>query len=103
MANKTRFTILPKELISRLSLITGHDPQVVRDVINALTEFTLDEVSSGTPVSIGGLGELGTMTYMCNGGYNFWKHEVIGKKMVTKIKFRPSAALKRVVKQTDET
>lgn len=97
MARHKSAAILEPELIERLSQITGHDKEVVRDIIKGLTEFVTDELKNETPVRIGKLGELYTSTYMGRGGYDFRKGAINPNKLITKVKFNPSAQLKRAV------
>lgn len=97
-----KLTVLERELIQRLALITGYHPVMVRDVIKAQTEFVLDEIRNGTPVRLGNLGELFIYTTEYGNGYDFAKREKKpGKKTVNQIKFRPSAALVRAVKEAE--
>lgn len=102
MAREKSAAILEKELITRLSLITGHNRDVVRDVIKGLSEFVLDEIANETPIRLGTLGELYTVTYLGRGGVSFVTKENLPKKMITKVKFKPSASLKRVVDNLNE-
>lgn len=102
MAREKSAAILEKELIMRLSLITGHNIDVVRDVIKCLSEFVLDEIANETPVRLGTLGELYTVTYLGRGGVHFVTKESLPKKMITKVKFKPSAAMRRVLDSLNE-
>lgn len=95
MRNKA--TIVESETIDRIAAITGQHRMVVRDVLHALTEFTLYNISRGIPVRIGNLGEISVIEYMAGGGYNFAKKQLNEKKVHRKIKFRASAAVKRAV------
>ena len=87
-----------RELIHRLSLITGYGKDVVRDVIKAQTDFVLDELSNGIPVRIGNLGEFYISSRICNGGYDFAKKEVKPKKIITRVKFKCSRAVQACAK-----
>ena len=49
-----KLTIQRREVIQRLSLITGYDVTIVRDVINAETEFVLDEIRNGSNFKLAG-------------------------------------------------
>jgi len=102
MAREKSAAILEKELIMRLSLITGHGEDVVRDVIKCLSEFVLDEIANETPIRLGTLGELYTVSYLGRGGVSFKTKESLPKKMITKIKFKPSASMKRVLDTLNE-
>ena len=97
MARTKSAAILESELYIRLAQVTGHGKDVVRDVINGLTEFITDELTNETPVRIGKLGEIYTTTYKGRGGYNFKTGQAKPNKVITKIKFKPSAPLKRAV------
>ena len=91
--------ITERELVHRLSLITGHNKDVVKDVLRAQTEFVTDELKNGIPVRLTGLGEFSVMQSTRGGGYDFQKKCV--KPMVTVIspKFRISEVLRNAVKE----
>ena len=91
--------VTERELIYRLSLITGHGPEVVRDVIKAQTEFIMDELKNGIPVRLGALGELHVIKYSGNGGYDFENKQVRAKKEIKKIKFKVSKTFKRAINE----
>jgi len=91
-----------RELIHRLSLITGYGKDIIRDVIKAQTDFVIDELSNGIPVRIGNLGEFYISSRVCNGGYDFAKKEVKPKKKVTRVKFKCSRAVLATVKNQQE-
>lgn len=94
-----KLSIQRREVIQRLSLITGYDVAIVRDIINAETEFVLDEIRNGTSVRIGNLGELIVSQRQLRQGYDFKKKQAIaGTKTVNMVKFHASAALKRAIK-----
>lgn len=94
-----KLSIQRREVIQRLSLITGYDVAIVRDIINAETEFVLDEIRNGTSVRIGNLGELIVSQRQLRQGYDFKKKQAIaGTKTVNMVKFKASAALKRAIK-----
>ena len=94
-----KLSIQRREVIQRLSLITGYDVAIVRDIINAETEFVLDEIRNGTSVRIGNLGELIVSQRQLRQGYDFKKKQAIaGTKTVNMVKFHSSAALKRAIK-----
>ena len=97
MANKKSAAVLETELYVRLAQITGHGKDVVRDVIRGLSEFVMDELANETPVRIGRLGEIYTQTYKGSGGYDFNTGKMKPEKMITRIKFRVSAPLKRAI------
>ena len=101
MAREKTATVLETELYERLSKITGHGKDVVRDVLKSLHEFVIDELKNGTPVRIGPLGEITTITCRRCGGYNFKTGESKPFKMVKQVKFKPSISLKRSVKNGD--
>lgn len=97
--NYNKLSIQRREVIQRLSLITGYDVAIVRDIINAETEFVLDEIRNGTSVRIGNLGELIVSQRQLRQGYDFNKKQAIaGTKTVNMVKFHASAALKRAIK-----
>jgi nucleoid DNA-binding protein len=97
--NYNKLSIQRREVIQRLSLITGYDVAIVRDIINAETEFVLDEIRNGTSVRIGNLGELIVSQRQLRQGYDFKKKQAIaGTKTVNMVKFHASAALKRAIK-----
>lgn len=97
--NYNKLSIQRREVIQRLSLITGYDVAIVRDIINAETEFVLDEIRNGTSVRIGNLGELIVSQRQLRQGYDFKKKQAIaGTKTVNMVKFKASAALKRAIK-----
>lgn len=98
MAREKSATIVESELYARLSLITGHGKDVVRDVIRALSEFVMDELKCETPVRLGSLGEITTITCRRNGGYDFAKKEKREAKMVRQAKFKPSITLRRAIR-----
>lgn len=89
--------IVESEMIERLALITGYSRQMVRDIIKAMTEFTLDEISTGTPVRIGNLGVITTIEAKSRGGFNFKTKSMNVPKTYNRVKFKPSRALKRAV------
>lgn len=94
-----KLSIQRREVIQRLSLITGYDVAIVRDIINAETEFVLDEIRNGTSVRIGNLGELIVSQRQLRQGYDFKKKQAIaGTKAVNMVKFHASAALKKAIK-----
>lgn len=94
-----KLTIQRREVIQRLSLITGYDVTIVRDIINAETEFVLDEIRNGTSVRIGNLGELIVSQRQLRQGYDFKKKQAIaGTKAANMVKFHASAALKKAIK-----
>ena len=70
---------------------------MVRDIIKAMTEFTLDEISTGTPVRIGNLGVITTIEAKSRGGFNFKTKSMNTPKTYHRVKFKPSRALKRAV------
>ena len=93
--------ITERELIQRLALVTGHGKDVVRDVIKAQSEFVMDELKNGIPVRLGALGEICTITYKGNGGYDFDNKRMRPMKEFTRVKFKPSTTLKRIVADAD--
>ena len=94
-----QLTECERELIHRLALITGYSDIIVRDVIKAQTEFVIDEIKNGTPVRLGGLGEIRLGTKRARAGYNFATKEVYrGMKDVPIVVYKPSAGMKRAVK-----
>ena len=97
MARTKSADILESELYIRLAQVTGHSKDVVRDVIKGLSEFVMDELANETPVRIGTLGEIYATTYKGRGGYDFKTGQAKPNKVITKIKFKPSAPLKRAV------
>lgn len=97
MARTKSAAILESELYIRLAQVTGHGKDVVRDVIKGLSEFVMDELANETPVRIGTLGEIYATTYKGRGGYDFKSGQAKPNKVITKIKFKPSAPLKRAV------
>ena len=102
MAKSSDLLVTERELIHRLSIITGHNKEVVRDIIKAQYEFVVDELSSGIPVRIGNLGEFHAITRKVNGGYDFDKKQMKPGKMGTQVKFFISAGVKRAVKKAFE-
>jgi len=95
-------TIHDAELYNRLSAISGHRKDVVRDVILALSEFVVDELKNDIPVSVGKLGIFSVKHYRSNGGYSFktGQHHEIG--MCHKISFKPSVSMNKMVKSNFE-
>lgn len=91
--------VTERELIYRLSLITGHGPEVVRDIIKAQAEFVIDELRNGIPVRLGAIGELHVISYSGNGGYDFSTKQVRDKKEIKRIKFKVSKTLKRAINE----
>lgn len=91
-------TIHDAELYNRLSAISGHRKEVVRDVILALSEFVMDELKNDIPVSVGKLGIFSVKHYKSSGGYSFKTgvHRPIGT--CHKISFKPSAQMNKTVK-----
>jgi nucleoid DNA-binding protein len=102
MARTKSAAILESELYIRLAQVTGHGKDVVRDVIKGLSEFVMDELANETPVRIGTLGEIYTNTYRGRGGYDFKTGSANPNKVITKIKFKPSAPFKRAVESLNE-
>lgn len=96
MRRKTA-TIIETELIDRLSAITGHNRNVVRDIIRAQTEFVLWAMENNTPVRIGNIVELEPINCTCAGGFNFATGVVNPVKQSRKVKFKPTAALRRAI------
>ena len=90
--------IVETELYTRLSLITGHGKDVVRDVIKALNELVIDELKNETPVRLGAIGEITTITCRRCGGHDFENHCMKPTKVVRCAKFKPSIKLKRAIK-----
>lgn len=94
--------VLEGEFIQRLSLITGYNTTIIRDVLKAQTEFVLDEVRNNTPVKIGNILTIDTHVKRARAGYDFAKKENRpGMKDVVKLKFKPTQALKKAVKEID--
>ena len=102
MAKVKELLVTERELIERLSLITGHNKDVVRDVIKTLCEFVIDEVSNGIPVRLGSLGEFSTYICTRNGGYDFATKKMMPKKEGREVKFRCSKTIRRAVHQTKD-
>jgi nucleoid DNA-binding protein len=102
MARTKSAAILESELYTRLAQVTGHGKDVVKDVITGLTEFIIDELKNETPVKIGKMGEIYTTTYKGRGGYDFAKGQAKPNKVITKIKFKPSAPFKRAIESLNE-
>jgi nucleoid DNA-binding protein len=100
--NQKKWGVVESELIARLSVITGYNKQIIRDVIKAQTEFVLDEIKNGIPVRIGGLGDITIGIKRCNAGFHFGDmHRLDGQKDSKYIKFKASATLKRAAKESD--
>lgn len=91
-----------RELIERLSMVTGHGRDIVRDVLQAELEFIIDELKNGIPVRLGKLGEFEVIEKRCRGGYNFTTKEMCKPKAITKIKFRPSSRMKSAIETITE-
>lgn len=89
--------VTERELVLRLALITGHNKDIVGDVLRAMNEFVMDELADGIPVRLGKLGEFSTYTSECNGGYDFKMKKLRPRITVTKVKFRCSNTLRRAV------
>lgn len=89
--------VTERELIYRLSLVTGHGKDIVRDVVKAYAEFVMDELKNGIPVRLGALGELELMTYNGRGGYDFKTKQKNENKEIRKVKFKISKTFKRAI------
>lgn len=95
-------TVLKRELIQRLALITGYKDTVVRDVLKALTEFVIDELHNNTPVRVGDIVTIETVKNRVRAGYDFAKKENRpGMKYIYALKFKPSSALKKAIKDME--
>lgn len=103
MAKVKELLVTERELIERLSLITGHSKDVVRDVIKAQAEFVIDELSNGIPVRIGALGEFETFRSKCQGGYDQKEKKWREPKVVTRVRFKISKAVKRAVHDSENS
>lgn len=97
MAKSSDLLITEREFIERLVLITGHNKDVVRDIIKAQYEFVVEELCNGIPVRVGKLGEFHIVTSLVNGGYDFNTHQAKPKKMKSRVKFYISAGVKIAV------
>lgn len=93
-------TIIESELYTRLSLISGHGKDVVRDVIRSLSELVIDELAKETPIRLGKIGEISVIHAKRCGGFNFKNNKVNPTKIVRNIRFKPSVTLKRAIKDT---
>jgi len=102
MANVRQLLVGEGELIDRLSLVTGHGKDVVRDILLAQAEFVIDELKNGIPVRLGKLGEFEVRECRCRGGYNFRTKKMGNPKIVSKVKFRPSVRMKRAIETITE-
>lgn len=102
MANVLQLLVSERECIQRLSLVTGHAKDVVRDVLNAELEFLIDELRNGVPVRLGKLGEFEVVEKKCQGGYNFHTGQMGKPKLVQKIKFTPSRKFRLMVEKSDD-
>lgn len=97
MARGKDLLVTEREFIHRVSLITGHPKDVVKDIIKAQAEFITDELKNGIPVRVTGLGEFYTQTSNCFGGYDFAKKCVKPRVTVIRPKFKFSSTLKNQV------
>ena len=98
MAKVKELLVSEREVIERISLITGHGKDIVRDVINAHSEFVIDEISNGIPVRIGKLGEMDIKEHHYAGGYDF-AHKCMGTPSTSiVVKFYPSKRLREAAR-----
>lgn len=101
-STRTQLAITERECIERLSMLTGYNKDIVRDILNAQTEFIADELINGIPVRLGKLGEFGLRQKLCRGGFNFHTGKAGTPKLVTKIKFRPSKGIRLLVEKSED-
>ena len=103
MAKYRQLLVTEREMIERLSKITGYGKDIVRDVIKAQSDFIIDELKNGIPVRLCKLGEFSTIRRRCQGGYDFSTKEVRPPSDVTIVKFNISKRLKNEVHDSENS
>lgn len=93
--------VTEREMIYRLSKITGYGPDIVKDVIKAEVEFIFDELKNGIPVRLGRVGQFEVRRANVYAGYNFHTKQNQGMKEMNFVKFKVSKPLKMAIREAE--